>query len=130
MPIETGATYVFDLGYYDYGWWAKLDAAGCRIVTRLKSNTKLSNVIENAVCEGSGAGAHRNRQGLAHPFERSRRARRGNRRALQAALADRTVLPLGQTDAEDQTFPRQKRERRAHSACRRAHRFPALAPRS
>jgi IS4 transposase len=39
MPIEAGATYVFDLGYYDYGWWAKLDQAGCNIVTRLKSNT-------------------------------------------------------------------------------------------
>lgn len=34
MPIETGATYVFDLGYYDFGWWAKLDQASCRIVTR------------------------------------------------------------------------------------------------
>lgn len=53
MPIDPMATYVFDLGYYDYGWWAKLDAAGCRIVTRLKANTKLSNVIENAVREGS-----------------------------------------------------------------------------
>jgi hypothetical protein len=42
MPIEEGATYVFDLGYYDYGFWANLDAAGCRIVTRLKVNTKLS----------------------------------------------------------------------------------------
>jgi IS4 transposase len=41
MPIEPGATYVFDLGYYDYGWWARLDAAGCRIVTRLKRNTQL-----------------------------------------------------------------------------------------
>lgn len=30
MPIEPGATYVFDLGYYDYGWWARLDQAGCR----------------------------------------------------------------------------------------------------
>ena len=39
MPIEPGATYVFDLGYYDYGWWAELDAKGCRIVTRLKRNT-------------------------------------------------------------------------------------------
>ena len=39
MPIEAGATYVFDLGYYDYGWWAKLGQAGCNIVTRLKSNT-------------------------------------------------------------------------------------------
>jgi hypothetical protein len=39
MPIEAGATYVFDLGYYDFGWWSMLDQAGCRIVTRLKSNT-------------------------------------------------------------------------------------------
>ena len=41
MPIEAEATYVFDLGYYDYGWWAELDQARCRIVTRLKSNTPL-----------------------------------------------------------------------------------------
>jgi IS4 transposase len=53
MPIEPGATYVFDLGYYDYGWWAGLDLAGCRIVTRLKANTKLSVVAENAVADGS-----------------------------------------------------------------------------
>jgi hypothetical protein len=33
MPIEAGATYVFDLGYYDYSWWAALDAQGCRFVT-------------------------------------------------------------------------------------------------
>lgn len=39
MPIEAQATYVFDLGYYDYAWWAKLHAAGCRIVTRFKTNT-------------------------------------------------------------------------------------------
>jgi hypothetical protein len=44
MPIMAGATYVFDLGYYDYCWWAKLDAAGCRIVTRFKSNTPLTHV--------------------------------------------------------------------------------------
>ncbi len=49
MPIEPGATYVFDLGYYDYAWWAKLDAAQCRIVTRLKSNTPLTVVAEVAV---------------------------------------------------------------------------------
>ena len=46
MPIEAGATYVFDLGYYDYAWWARLDAAGCRIVTRFKSNTPLSVTAE------------------------------------------------------------------------------------
>lgn len=46
MPIEAGATYVFDLGYYDYGWWARMDAAGCRIVTRFKSNTPLTVTAE------------------------------------------------------------------------------------
>jgi IS4 transposase len=49
MPIEAGASYVFDLGYYDYGWWAGLDEAGCRIVTRLKSNTPLEIVEEKPV---------------------------------------------------------------------------------
>lgn len=49
MPITPGATYVFDLGYYDYAWWAKLDAAGCRIVTRFKSNTPLTLVRELVV---------------------------------------------------------------------------------
>lgn len=54
MPIEAGATYVFDLGYYDYGWWAKMDAAGCRIVTRFKTNTPLAVTAELEVPEGSG----------------------------------------------------------------------------
>jgi hypothetical protein len=53
MPIKPGATYVFDLGYYDYGWWAELNDAGCRLVTRLKVNTPLSNVVENPVPKGS-----------------------------------------------------------------------------
>ena len=53
MPVKPGATYVFDLGYYDYGWWAKLDQAGCRIVTRLKVNTPLAVAAENRVPQGS-----------------------------------------------------------------------------
>jgi hypothetical protein len=52
MPIEPGATYVFDLGYYDYAFWASLDAAGCRIVTRFKSNTPLDVVEELPVASG------------------------------------------------------------------------------
>jgi hypothetical protein len=52
MPIEAGATYVFDLGYYDYRWWAALDAAGCRIVTRFKTNTPLTCIEERPVPEG------------------------------------------------------------------------------
>ncbi len=58
MPIEPGMTYVFDLAYYDYGWWARLDAAGCRFVTRLKTNTRLTVSAERTVCDqGAGQGA-------------------------------------------------------------------------
>ena len=52
MPIEPGATYVFDLGYYDYGWWLKLHDAECRIVTRLKKNTKLPITRERLMPPG------------------------------------------------------------------------------
>jgi len=53
MPIQPGATYVYDLGYYDYGWWAALDEAGCRFVTRLKKNTVLAVARENRVPKDS-----------------------------------------------------------------------------
>jgi IS4 transposase len=53
MPIEAGVTYAFDLGYYDFGWWAELDDAGCRFVTRLKKNTPLTVVHENCVPKDS-----------------------------------------------------------------------------
>jgi hypothetical protein len=46
MPIEAGRTYVFDLGYYDFGWWAELIAKDCRFVTRLKRNTPTRLVAE------------------------------------------------------------------------------------
>ncbi len=53
MPIEAAATYVFDLGYYDYAWWAKLDQAGCRIVTRFKTNTPLRQARDMPLEPGS-----------------------------------------------------------------------------
>ena len=53
MPIEAGATYVFDLGYYDFSWWARLDAAGCRLVTRFKANTPLREAKDMPLAEGS-----------------------------------------------------------------------------
>jgi IS4 transposase len=53
MPIEPGATYVYDLGYYDYGWWATMDDAGCRFVTRLKKNTPFTAVHENRAPKNS-----------------------------------------------------------------------------
>jgi hypothetical protein len=49
MPVEPRATYVFDLGYYDYAWWAKLHAAACTFVTRLKRNTPFSVVEERSL---------------------------------------------------------------------------------
>lgn len=52
MPIAAGATYVFDKGYYDFGWWAKLDQAGCRFVTRLKANTPFAVERERLVEPG------------------------------------------------------------------------------
>jgi hypothetical protein len=54
MPIDAGATYVFDLGYYDYGWWAALDEADCRIVTRFKKNTPLGSARSMPVEPGTG----------------------------------------------------------------------------
>jgi len=53
MPIEAGATYVFDLGYYDFSWWARLDGAGCRVVTRFKGNTPLREAKDLPVAPGS-----------------------------------------------------------------------------
>ncbi len=42
LPIEPGATYVFDRGYYDFTFWADIDAKGSRFVTRLKKNSPTS----------------------------------------------------------------------------------------
>jgi putative transposase len=41
LPIERGATYVFDKGYCDYNWWANIDAQHARFVTRFKYNAAL-----------------------------------------------------------------------------------------
>jgi IS4 transposase len=49
FPIEAGATYVFDMGYYSFQWWGDLDAKGCRFVTRLKRYTPTRVVEERAV---------------------------------------------------------------------------------
>src|SRR5438034_6015710 len=46
MPIEPGAS------YYDYGWWARLHQAGCRIVTQLKSNTPFTVIEDRPVPAG------------------------------------------------------------------------------
>lgn len=48
---EPGMTYVFDLAYYDFAWWADLHARGARFVTRLKANTHLDVRAQNTVPE-------------------------------------------------------------------------------
>ncbi len=46
LPIERGATYVFDKAYVDYRWWHRLHEAGCVFVTRPKTNVPFT-VIKN-----------------------------------------------------------------------------------
>lgn len=56
LPIEPGATYVFDKAYVDYGWWTRLDAAGCRFVTRPKTNVPFTTLARLALPEKAGDG--------------------------------------------------------------------------
>lgn len=41
VEIEAGTTYVFDRGYYHFGWWKKINDANAFFVTRTKANTRL-----------------------------------------------------------------------------------------
>jgi hypothetical protein len=50
LPVDQGATYVFDKGYYDFGFWARLHQQGCRFVTRLKSNSPVTLLEERHAC--------------------------------------------------------------------------------
>jgi hypothetical protein len=85
MPIEPGATYVFDLGYYDYAWWKKLDDAQCRIVTRFKRNTPLE-VIEELPA-GQGGPILSDRIGFL-----PRRQGAGRRNPMQQAVREVRVM--------------------------------------
>src|SRR5271166_1624778 len=48
IPVEPGATYVFDKGYTDYRWWSGILAAGAVFVTRRKYNAHCRLVAEHA----------------------------------------------------------------------------------
>lgn len=54
MPIEAAMTYAFDLGFYDFGWWAQIDAKGAKFVTRLKKNTR-TTIVETRTTPQDGA---------------------------------------------------------------------------
>jgi len=49
--LESGAKYVFDKGYCDYGWWWEIDRAGAYFVTRLKRNAAIK-VVKSHPCSG------------------------------------------------------------------------------
>lgn len=53
LPIAAGATCVFDLGYDDFAWRARIVEAGGTFVTRLKSSTLLRRTGSRAVAPGS-----------------------------------------------------------------------------
>lgn len=59
LPIEPGATYVFDMGYPSFTWWAKLHASDCRFVTRLRKTSPTRLIEERAVAPGSNIVADR-----------------------------------------------------------------------
>jgi IS4 transposase len=41
IALESGATYVFDRGYYDYNWWHQINCMKSVFVTRLKKNANV-----------------------------------------------------------------------------------------
>jgi putative transposase len=56
VTIEPGATYVFDKGYYHFGWWKKINDTKAFFVTRAKANTRLRVTERRYVrkCKGDG----------------------------------------------------------------------------
>lgn len=55
-PLEAGATYVFDKGYYDFKWWSDIHAAGALFVTRPKTNTRFAAAAERPLASTRGDG--------------------------------------------------------------------------
>lgn len=55
LPITRGATYVFDKGYCDYNWWARIAAQDATFVTRLKTNAQVKVVERLSVPESMNA---------------------------------------------------------------------------
>jgi len=44
IPIEAGATYVFDKGYYDYNWWYRIHKRDAFFVSRFKHNAATNTI--------------------------------------------------------------------------------------
>lgn len=52
LSLCSGARYVFDKGYCDYNWWARIDRQGAWFVTRLKRNASLQLVQPRPIAPG------------------------------------------------------------------------------
>ena len=154
MPIEPGASYVFDLGYYDYA----CGRARCRRLPDrhpLQSNTRLDVVEElaspkaatssptasaSSPCAKPAAAATqcgtRSEKCASRPTPARYCAscRTISTPALKkspifiANAGHRTVLPLGQADPQDRPLRRYLRECHSYPDCSRAHRLFAAAP--
>jgi len=56
VPIETGATYVFDKAYCNYAWWRRIHEAGACFITRRKSNATYKLVRRRPLRKRKGDG--------------------------------------------------------------------------
>lgn len=51
LEISPGATYVFDKGYCDYQWWARINRQNAFFVTRFKRNARLTVIEQREIPE-------------------------------------------------------------------------------
>ena len=70
--LEAGATYVFDKGYYHFGWWKKINAANAFFVTRVKVNTRLRKTKSRHGRKSAGDGFRIIADGRCHPRQQGR----------------------------------------------------------
>lgn len=56
VPIEAGATYVFDKAYCNYAWWTRIHEAGSIFLTRRKTNATYKLVHWRALRKKKGDG--------------------------------------------------------------------------
>lgn len=67
IPLQAGATYVFDKGYTDYTWWHDIAEAQAYFVTRLKNNAHRRVVQDNGAVGENILADHRIKVGHKKP---------------------------------------------------------------
>lgn len=56
VPIESGASYIFDKAYCSYAWWTRINEAGAFFVTRRKQNARYKLVRRRSLRRRKGDG--------------------------------------------------------------------------